>query len=55
VASITGDTVTLEGTHAKLVKGKRVTIGPECTIDRVEYTTSLDVDAKATVRERIKK
>jgi cytoskeletal protein CcmA (bactofilin family) len=39
--SIEGDTIYLESTRAKVVRGKNVTIGPDCAIDLVEYTGTL--------------
>ncbi len=53
-ASIEGDDVYLEGTRAKLVRGKRVTIGPGCRIERVEYEESLEVDPDSRVEEEVK-
>lgn len=52
--SIEGDEVCLEGTQAKLVRGKRVTIGPGCRIERVEYEESLDVSPDSQVGEEVK-
>lgn len=39
--TIEGDTVYLENTRAKVVRGVTVEIGPGCDIDLVEYTGSL--------------
>jgi cytoskeletal protein CcmA (bactofilin family) len=39
--TIEGDTVYLEFTRAKVVRGANVTIGPNCEIDLVEYTGTL--------------
>lgn len=39
--TIEGDTIHLENTRAKVVRGANVTIGPGCEIDLVEYTASL--------------
>jgi len=39
--TIEGDTIYLENTRAKVVRGANVTIGPNCEIDLVEYTASL--------------
>lgn len=55
VETVTGDTVTLEATRAKLVKGKRVHIGAECEIGLVEYSEELTVDEKAVVKEQKRK
>lgn len=48
--SIEGDDVQLERTTARAVRGTTVTIGPECSIDLVEYTAeySASPDAKIT-------
>ncbi len=47
--SIEGDEIYLEATHAGVVRGKRVTIGPGCRIDHVEYSESLKIDPEAEV------
>ncbi len=52
--SIEGDEVRLEGTQAKLVRGKVVSIGPGCRVERVEYEESLEVDPDAHVGEEVK-
>jgi cytoskeletal protein CcmA (bactofilin family) len=39
--TIEGDTIYLENTRAKVVRGADVEIGPDCEIDLVEYTGSL--------------
>jgi cytoskeletal protein CcmA (bactofilin family) len=39
--TIEGDTIYLENTRAKVVRGANVTIGPDCSIDLVEYSGSL--------------
>ncbi|MCR4403755.1 MAG: polymer-forming cytoskeletal protein [Candidatus Acetothermia bacterium] len=52
--TIEGDEVRLEATRAKTVRGKRVVIGEDCRIDRVEYTESLQVDKAAAVKEQVK-
>jgi cytoskeletal protein CcmA (bactofilin family) len=51
---IVGDDIDLDVTDARRVEGKKVRIGPGCVIDKVQYRESLDVDSKATVKERIK-
>ncbi|MDN4524465.1 cytoplasmic protein [Fictibacillus fluitans] len=48
---IEGDELELESTNAKIVRGKNVTIGPECEIDLVEYKESIHLDDAAKVRE----
>lgn len=52
--TIEGDEVYLEGTQAKLVRGKRVKLGPGCKIDRVEYQESLEVHPDSRVKEEAK-
>lgn len=49
VDAIEGDDIQLEYTHAKVVRGKKVVIGRGCDIDRVEYTTNLQVTKGANV------
>ena len=51
---IEADDVDLEYTDAQTVRGVNVHIGPECVIDRVEYSGSLTTDANCTVREKIR-
>jgi len=51
---IEGDEIYLESTKAGVVRGKRVVIGPDCEIGRVEYEESLDVDESAHVGEEQK-
>ena len=50
VRVIEGDAVTLAYTTADVVRGRDVTIGKGCRIDRVEYTERLEA-AEGTVRE----
>ncbi len=52
--SIEADEISLEATVAKMVRGKRVTIGPGCRIDRVEYAESLQIDPKSVVKEQVR-
>ncbi|MTK63703.1 MAG: polymer-forming cytoskeletal protein [Methanobacterium sp.] len=40
VDTIEGDEIYLENTHAKVVRGKNITLGPDCQIDKVEYQDS---------------
>ena len=51
---IEADEIRLEYTDCRTVRGVNVHIGPECVIDRVEYSGSLTTDANCTVRERVK-
>ncbi len=50
---IEADEISLEATSAKIVRGKRVTIGPGCRIDRIEYAESLQIDPKSVVKEQV--
>jgi len=52
--TIEGDEVYLENTKARIVRGKTVTIGPGCQVERVEYSLSLEVDERAHVGQREK-
>jgi len=49
--AIEGDEIYLESTKAKLVRGKRILIGPGCEIDRVEYEDEIRVHTEAEVAE----
>jgi cytoskeletal protein CcmA (bactofilin family) len=48
---IEGDLIELENTLAKIVRGNKVRIGPNCQIGLVEYTGELSMDKKAVVSE----
>lgn len=50
VNTIEGDTVELENTTAKVVRGKRVIIGHGCRIERVEYSEHFEA-AEGAVRQ----
>lgn len=52
--SIEGDDVRLEYTKARVVRGKRVTLGPGCELDLVEYQEELRKAGGAAVREERK-
>jgi cytoskeletal protein CcmA (bactofilin family) len=52
--SLEADEISLEATVAKIVRGKRVIIGPECRIDRIEYAESLQIDPKSAVKEQVR-
>jgi len=52
--TIEADEIYLEATVAKTVRGKRVTLGPECRIERVEYSESLHIDPKSVVKEQMR-
>lgn len=53
VNSVEGDSVELESTWAKVVRGKTVRIGKDCEIERVEYTDELINDG-GVVREQVR-
>ncbi|AZN43222.1 hypothetical protein [Paenibacillus albus] len=49
---IEGDEIELRETTASLVRGRRVSIGPGCVINRVEYESELIVHPDAIVHSR---
>lgn len=51
---IEADEIELEHTDAETVRGVNVRIGPECVIDRVEYSGTLTTAPNCTVREKVK-
>ena len=51
---IEADEIELEYTDCRTVRGGNVRIGPECVIDRVEYSGSLTTAPNCSVREKIK-
>ncbi|MBQ1410364.1 MAG: polymer-forming cytoskeletal protein [Oscillospiraceae bacterium] len=51
---IEADEIDLEYTDCETVRGVNIHIGPECVIDRVEYSGTLTTDANCTVREKVK-
>ena len=46
---IEGDDIYLENTHAKVVRGNNITLGPGCEIALVEYKNDFKQDKEATV------
>jgi len=52
--TIEGDDIYLEHTHADIVRGNRVTIGPGCQIKTVEYKTEYNQHKHAKVIHQIK-
>ena len=52
--TIEGDEIFLENTRARMVRGKKVTIGEGCEIEIVEYKDSLEVTEGANVKTRTK-
>ncbi|GAX89416.1 hypothetical protein EFBL_1034 [Effusibacillus lacus] len=51
---IEGTTISLEHTNAKTVRGDKVTIGPKCKIELVEYKESITIHPKAIVKQHLK-
>ncbi|MCL1984695.1 MAG: hypothetical protein FWG58_04795 [Methanomassiliicoccaceae archaeon] len=51
---IEGDTIDIEQTRAKIVRGDSIVIGKGCVIGKAEYRTDLEIHQKAKVKERIK-
>jgi cytoskeletal protein CcmA (bactofilin family) len=52
--TIEGDEIFLENTRARIVRGKKITIGEGCEIETVEYTESLDISPSAQVKQQVK-
>jgi cytoskeletal protein CcmA (bactofilin family) len=48
---IEGNTIELEGTHAKVVRGEHIVIGKNCEIDLIEYTGTLKNDKGSKIKE----
>lgn len=44
---IEGDNIYLESTTAKIVRGNNITIGPDCTIDTIEYRNKVNMDSNS--------
>lgn len=51
---IEGDHIELQHTKADIVRGKRVIIGAECEINRVEFLETLEIHKSASVKQQIK-
>lgn len=51
IDTIEGDDIYLENVIAKVVRGNKVVIGPNCKIDLVEYHDSYDVKEKESVKK----
>ncbi|WP_010274771.1 hypothetical protein [Paenibacillus senegalensis] len=49
--SIEGTVIYLENTNAKVVRGERIRIGPNCKIECVEYLDTLEVSPESKVNE----
>lgn len=54
VDTIEADEIYLESTHAKVVRGKKIILGPECRIDLIEYEDSFQ-DHEKSIVESIEK
>ncbi|WP_139488201.1 hypothetical protein [Brevibacillus dissolubilis] len=52
--TIEGTHVYIEHTHAQVVRGESIVIGPKCEIELVEYEGTLDIHPSSTVRQQIK-
>lgn len=50
---IEGDNIEIENTRAKVVRGKNVIVGKNCTIERIEYSGEFKIDEKSLVKEKI--
>jgi len=48
--TIEGDYISLEHTTAKIVRGGRINIGPDCVIERVEYKDELHIHPSSEVK-----
>lgn len=51
VDTIEGDEIEIENTHAKMVRGNNVNIGPNCEVEVVEYTGSFNQAENSKVKE----
>ena len=54
VELIGGDEISLKATSAQIIRGRRVKLSDRCRIDTVEYSESLEVSPKATVKNQVK-
>lgn len=52
--TIEGNTIYLENTTAKVVRGNKITIGDNCKIDKIEYKENINIDDNSTVNEKSK-
>ncbi|MDP4086556.1 MAG: polymer-forming cytoskeletal protein [Bacillota bacterium] len=48
---IEGDHIEIENTHAKVVRGNHIMVGPNCHIGLIEYSGTLKIDKKAIIDE----
>ncbi|MNP35816.1 hypothetical protein D3C76_1291650 [compost metagenome] len=51
---IEGDYIELENTHADIVRGEKVIIGAGCVIQKVEYSSYLEIHKSAVVKQPVK-
>ena len=51
---IEGDNIYLENVECDVVRGKNITIGPGCIIDKIEYSMNIDIDKSSTVMNAIR-
>ncbi|SPF41737.1 Integral membrane protein CcmA involved in cell shape determination [Candidatus Desulfosporosinus infrequens] len=52
--TIEADYIELSNTAARIVKGNKVIIGPDCEIETVEYKDSLEINRNSIVKNKIK-
>lgn len=52
--TIEGNTIYLENTTAKIVRGNKITIGDNCKIDKIEYKENVNISDNSTVNEKSK-
>ncbi|OMF85213.1 hypothetical protein BK144_28525 [Paenibacillus sp. FSL R7-0273] len=51
---IEGDYIELQNTHADTVRGEKVIIGTGCVIQKVEYSSLLEIHKSALVKQQLK-
>lgn len=51
---VEGDEIYIENAKVKTVRGERITIGPNCEIEYVEYRESLQVSDQSSVKETVR-
>nr|WP_302598086.1 polymer-forming cytoskeletal protein [uncultured Cellulosilyticum sp.] len=54
VTTIEGDEIYLENCEVEVVRGKHITIGPNCNIKTIEYIETLAVDDKSIVKNSMR-
>ena len=50
---IEGDNIEIENTRARVVRGKNIIVGKNCTIERIEYSGEFKLDEKSLVKEKL--